>query len=120
LKASGVEVPEEWELISFFETHPALVDQHERKFFGRLDFVRDVGGGDVLRWSVSKLGDMRITLARDEVERVVLVARKVVRVTIERLHGVETLVALVARPPDLDRVRLTLRPTFRLEWGLEE
>ena len=48
-----------------------------------------------------------------------LVARNVVRVSIESLHGVETLVTLFGHPPYLERARLRLRPTFRIDWGLE-
>ena len=115
-----MEVPEEWELVSFFESDPLPTDPDEREFFGGLAFARDVGGGDVLHWSFSvPFRDMRLTLVRDATDRVVLVAREVASIRIERFHGVETLVAVFGRQPALQRARLTLRPSFRIEWGLE-
>ena len=114
-----MELPDEWELIAFFESDPDPIDRGETEFFGSVSFTRDVGGDDVLRWSASvPFRDMRVTILRDGIERVTLVARDVHRISVERLHGNETLVADYGYP-NRQHARLMLRPTFRIEWGLE-
>jgi hypothetical protein len=120
MERGRVELPDEWELIAFFETDPDPTDQDEAEFFGSVTFTRDVGGGEVLRWSASvTFADMRVSILRDGIERVALVARDVALIGIERLHDTETLVAVYGHHPDVQRARLTIRPTFRIDWGLE-
>ena len=115
-----MELPDEWELIAFFESDPDPTDRDETEFFGSVGFTRDVGGGEVLQWSASvTFADMRVSILRDGIERVALVARDVARIGIERRHDTETLVAVYGHQPNLQRARLTLRPTFLIEWGLE-
>ena len=82
-------------------------------------FLLDVGGGDVLRYDIGKsFGDLRVALSRSGTEQIVVsAAQDVTSLRIERLHGVEALVALFGREPDLRQARLTLSPTLRLEWG---
>jgi hypothetical protein len=113
-----METPDDWELIAFFEQDPIEADLEEAEFFGSLSFERDLGGGDILQWSVSRsFGDLQVTLTRNGLEQIVLKADDVASVKIERLHGVETLVALFGDGADLREARLTLRPALRLEWG---
>ena len=105
-------------LIAFFETNPGTSDSQEAEFFGSLSFVRDVGGGDVLRCHIGmSFSALRLVLSRDGSEQIFLSAQDVSSLRIERLHGVKTLVALFGREPDLREARLTLAPTLRLEWG---
>lgn len=115
-----MELPDEWELIAFFESDPDPTNRDETEFFGSVSFTRDIGGGDVLRWSASvTFGDMRVSILRDGTERVALVAHEVARIAIERLHGAETLVAVFGHSPNPQRALLALRPRFRIDWGLE-
>ena len=111
-----MQTPELWELISFFESEPEASDPEEAEFFDSVSFVRDVGGGELLRCDIGRnFGDLRIALSRDGTERVVLSA-EVNRIVIERLHDVVSLVATFGREPDGEAARLTFTPTFLLQW----
>jgi hypothetical protein len=118
-----LQLPAEWELISFFETDPDPIerrDREEAEFFGTVSFTKDVGGGEVLSWNVSvPFRHLHVSIYRDGVDRVSLAARDVARIRLERPHGNEELVADYGPDRNRQRARLTLRPTFRLEWGLE-
>ena len=46
-----------------------------------------------------------------------LVANDLRSVKIERLHGVETLLAVFGPEHDLQQVRFAFRPTLHLDWG---
>lgn len=110
-----MESPELSELIAFFEQEPEAEDAEEAEFFGSLSFVRDVGGGDVLRCDIgTNFGEFRLVLSRNGTEQILLSAQDVASLRIERLHGVETLVAVFGRKPDLREARLAFAPTLRL------
>ena len=113
-----MERPDDWELVAFFEREPVEIDREEAEFFGIVTFEHGLGGGDVLVCDVGTYSpDLVLTLVRDGVEQIVLRADDAANLKIERLHGVETLVALLGEAADRREVRLTLRPTLRLEWG---
>ena len=113
-----MERPDDWELIAFFEHEPIATDPEEAEFFDSLSFEHDLGGGDVLECDIGgSFRDLVLTLSRNGVAQIVLRADDVARLTIERLHGVETLVAFFGNEDDRREVRLTLQPTLRLEWG---
>jgi len=112
-----MEHPEEWELIAFFEREPDPVDGEEAEFFGSWSFTMTLDDGDVLEYAVGRtFGDLTVSLRRPGAKEINLAARDVRSIEIERLHGVETLVAVFGAEPDLHRARLTLRPTVRLDW----
>ena len=113
-----MEVPEVWELIAFFGHEPEPADPEEAEFFGSLTFIFDIGGGDLLRCDIgASYGDLRLALSRDGTERVVLSFEDVARLGVERLHGIETLVASCGGEPDLRELRLSITPSVRIDWA---
>ena len=112
------EYPEEWELIAFFGQDSDPTEKEEAEFFGRSGFTMRLDDGDVLEFTLQRnFGALYITLSRDKAKEVNLVANDLRSVKIERLHEVETLLAVFGPKHDLQQVRLTLRPTFQLDWG---
>lgn len=114
------EFPEEWELIAFFGRDSDPTDAEEAEFFGSSGFTMRLDDGDVLVFTLQRnFAGLYITLSRDDAKKVNLVANDLRSVRIERLHDVETLVAVFGPERDLQQVRLTLKPTLRLDWGSE-
>ena len=113
------EFPEDWELLSFFEQEPDSIDEHEAEFFGSWSFTVALEDGDTLVFAVGQnFRDLDVTIRREQSKEINLAVRSDLRsIKIERLHGVETLVAAFGTEPNLQEARLTLRPTFRLDWG---
>jgi hypothetical protein len=106
------------ELIAFFGREPIEIDSEEAEFFDSLSFEHDLGGDDVLVCDIGgNFGDLALSLSRKGVVQIVVRADDVARLKIERLHGAETLVGLFGNKDDLREVRLSLRPTLRLDWG---
>ena len=64
MERGRMELPDEWELIAFFESDPDPTDRDETEFFGSVGFTRDVGGGEVLQWSASVKRIARTRLAK--------------------------------------------------------
>jgi hypothetical protein len=84
--------------VAHFGREPEAADPEEAEFFGGLTFIRDVEGGDLLRCGIGvNFGDLRLALSRDGTKRIVLSFEDVARLRVERLHGVETLVASFGR-----------------------
>jgi hypothetical protein len=112
------EYPEEWELIAFFGQDSDPTDKDEAEFFGSSGFTIKLDDGDVLVFTLLRnFGDLYITLSRNKAKEINLVANDLRSVKIERLHGVEILLAVFGPEHDLQQVRLTLRPTLQLDWG---
>jgi hypothetical protein len=112
------EYPEEWELIAFFGQDSDPTDKEEAEFFGSSGFTMRLDDGDVLEFTLQRnFGALYITLSRDKAKEVNLIANDLRSVKIERLHEVETLLAVFGPKHDLLQVRLTLRPTFQVDWG---
>jgi len=111
--------PKEWELVAFFGQEPDSLDDEEAEFFGSWSFTLTLDDADIFVLSVGQnFGDLGITFRREGSKEIRLAARDVQGIKIEQLHGVETLVAVFGTKPNLQKARLTLHPTFRLDWGL--
>jgi hypothetical protein len=111
------EYPEEWDLVAFFGQDPDPLDEEETEFYGCSGFTIGLHGGDVLAFTLQRDGALYITLSRDKENEINLTARDVRSVKIERLHGVETLLAVFGSTNNLQQVRLRLRPSLHLDWG---
>jgi hypothetical protein len=112
------EHPEESELIAFFVQDSDPSDKEEAEFVGSSAFTRRLDDGDVLKFTLQRnFGALYITLSRDKPKEVNLTANDLRSVKIERLHEVETLLAVFGPKNDLQEIRLTLRPTLQLDWG---
>jgi len=100
---------EEWELIAFFGQDPDLIDKEEAEFFGHSGFTMKLDDGDVLVFTLQRnFRALYVTLSRDQAKRIDLAAEAVRNVKIERLHGVETMLAVFGPEHDLRQVRLML------------
>lgn len=113
-----MEYPEEWELIAFFGQEPDSMDEDEAEFFGSGSFTLKLADGDTLEFSVGQnFGDLGITLRREGTKEIRMDTDELRSIKIERLHGLETLVAAFGTNANLQEARLTLHPTLRLTWG---
>jgi hypothetical protein len=98
---------------------PDSMDEEEAEFFGSWSFTLSLDDGDVLMFSVGQnFGDLDVTLRRERSKEIRLATDDLQSIKIERLHGVEALVAAFGTKPNLQEARLTLHLTFRLDWGL--
>jgi hypothetical protein len=117
-----MELPQPWELISFFESEPTLLDQGAGWgwAYNRLTFSVE-REGDTLKVELEPNDyQLRLEWTRaDGTTRLRLSLDGVKRLAVDEHGGREVLVASFADDPLLHDLRLRLSPHINVLWGVE-
>jgi hypothetical protein len=108
--------PADFELLSLFECEPTVSDSGVPWAYNCLRFDTHRGPDRVVCEIEPGYETVRLWWHRDNVEVVRLSLNWVRGLTVEKLAGVEALIALF-RDPALEPLRLQLRPRVQIRWG---
>jgi hypothetical protein len=115
-----MELPESWELISFFESEPALLDPDQPWFYNRVTF-RLERDGKVIEAGIEP-SDRLFALewkAPDGATRLRLDLNGVDRLAVEEDQGRAVLTASFPESSAFYDLRLQVRPHISVSWGID-
>ena len=115
-----MELPEPWELISFFESEPSLSDPHLPWFYNRVTFSLE-RDGDVIEARIEPSYRLFVLewKAPDGATRLRLDLTGVDRLAVEEDQACAVLTASFPESSPLYELRLQVRPHVGVSWGAD-
>lgn len=120
-REEGMELPEPWQLISFFESEPVLLDPDQPWFYNRVTFTLE-RDGEVIEAGIEP--SYRLFAlewkAPDGATRLRLDLNGVDRLAVEEDQVRAVLTASFPESSPLYDLRLQVRPHVSVSWGLDQ
>ena len=112
-----LELPPDFELIGFFESHPTLADPSVPWVYNSITF-QSSRGADLIRCHLEPdLGQLEFTWRNAGVLRVSLKLNKLERLAVHLAPGDEHLIASAAAADPQQIVKIRLKPAIAVEWS---
>jgi hypothetical protein len=114
----GIQLPQDWELIGFFEAEPRLTYDDEPWCYNEVVFETH-RNGNVIECAISpSYGELKLIWLRDEQKLVELDLCFANRLTVHSEHGCESIQIDFDSEKYLLPLILQLKPTVQISWGV--
>ncbi len=112
--------PEQYELISLFESEPVLIDTSAPWTYNRLEFTRTIGENRIECIIEPSDATLRIRWSQHGMLVIDLDLHKVHGLTVESVNGVDALIADFREGSGVSPLRVQLKPSIHVFWGTYE
>lgn len=117
--ASGIDMPEEWELDGFFEVEPILTDRDVPRYYNQLKYITHRGEEEITFIIEPGYSAISVHWSRNGTKLVDVVTGHVAGIRVLSERGRELLKVTFHESTDYYPLILQLKPSIYVSWGTE-